>query len=191
MGEDQRRGVVQQRLAQHFARMHAGAVDGAAEQLLERDQPVTVVEVQAAEHLVGAVAQLRQQEGARRLRGGERRPAAQRFAEVPPRELHGGLEHGEARRSDARCVRQRGGSAFSRLRSEPNSQISVRAKSTAERPRTPEPSSSASSSASESACAPRSSSFSRGRSAPGQSRMLMPQCKETAGRSSRRRKRCV
>ena len=46
--KDHRRGVVPQRLPQHLARMHAGAVDRAAEELLEGDQPVAVVEVQAA-----------------------------------------------------------------------------------------------------------------------------------------------
>jgi hypothetical protein len=46
--KDHRRGVVQQRLPQHLARMDAGAVDRAAEELLEGDQPVAVVEVQAA-----------------------------------------------------------------------------------------------------------------------------------------------
>src|SRR5215831_12896263 len=71
------------------------------------------------------------------------------------------------------CARQRSASALSSVRSEPNWLMSVRASSTAEQPRLPEPSRSASSSASESACGPRSSSFSRGRSAPGQWRMLI------------------
>ena len=48
VGEHHRRGIVQKRLAQHFARVHAGAVDGAPEQFLERDQPVAVVQIQAA-----------------------------------------------------------------------------------------------------------------------------------------------
>jgi hypothetical protein len=48
VGEDQCRGVVQQGLAQHLARVNAGAVDRAAEQLFEGNQPVAVVEVQAA-----------------------------------------------------------------------------------------------------------------------------------------------
>jgi hypothetical protein len=39
---------MQQRLPQHLARMHTGAVDGAAEQFLEGDQPVAVVEVETA-----------------------------------------------------------------------------------------------------------------------------------------------
>src|SRR5438105_6912350 len=46
--EDDRRRIVHQRLAQHLPGMHSGAVDGAAKQLLEGDEPVAVVEVQAA-----------------------------------------------------------------------------------------------------------------------------------------------
>ena len=46
--EDHGRRVVQQRLAQHLPGMHSGAVDGAAKQLLEGDEPVPIVEVQAA-----------------------------------------------------------------------------------------------------------------------------------------------
>src|SRR5207248_11629885 len=53
--EDHRRRIVQQRLAQHLAGMHSGAVDGAAKQLLEGDEPVPVVEVQAAEDFVRPV----------------------------------------------------------------------------------------------------------------------------------------
>src|SRR5579863_3528825 len=39
VGEDHRRGVVVQRLAQDLARVHAGSIDGAAKQLLEGNQP--------------------------------------------------------------------------------------------------------------------------------------------------------
>ena len=37
--------------------MHAGAIDGAAEQLLEGNYPVAIVEQQAGEYLVGQVPQ--------------------------------------------------------------------------------------------------------------------------------------
>lgn len=43
VGEDQRRRVVLECGAHHFPRRHAGAVDGAAEQLFESDDPVPVV----------------------------------------------------------------------------------------------------------------------------------------------------
>jgi len=58
--------VVLQRLANDLARMHAGAVDGAAKHLFEVNQAVAVVEVQAAEHFVRPIAQL----GGEELPGG-------------------------------------------------------------------------------------------------------------------------
>ena len=48
MRQDDRRGIARQRLLHDLARMHAGAVDSAAEQLIESDQPMPVVQVQAA-----------------------------------------------------------------------------------------------------------------------------------------------
>jgi hypothetical protein len=48
MREYQRRRVVQQGLPQHLSRVHAGPIDSAAKQLFEGNQPVTVIEVQAA-----------------------------------------------------------------------------------------------------------------------------------------------
>ena len=57
VGQDDGRGIARQRLLDHFARVHAGAVHRAAEQLVEADQAMPAVEKQAAEHLVWAVAQ--------------------------------------------------------------------------------------------------------------------------------------
>src|SRR5437660_11488288 len=71
------------------------------------------------------------------------------------------------------CPSHRGLSALSNSRSDPNSVSSARASSTAERPRLPDPRSKASSSASDRACAPRSRTFSRGRSEIGQWRIDM------------------
>jgi len=45
VGDDHRRRVPQQRLFHDLARIDAGTVDRAAEQLFELDQPVTVVEL--------------------------------------------------------------------------------------------------------------------------------------------------
>ena len=62
----------------HFTRVNAGAVDAAAEHLFEMDEPVPVVEVQAAEHFVRPVTQLRGEELARgggRFHGGTRAQA--------------------------------------------------------------------------------------------------------------------
>src|SRR5580698_7722215 len=50
--EDDGGRVAGECLLHHLARMHAGAVDGAAKQFLESDQPVPVVQVQTAEQLV-------------------------------------------------------------------------------------------------------------------------------------------
>src|SRR3546814_12542431 len=44
VADDERRGVVRQRPAPDLARMHLGAVDRAAEQLLVRQRPVAGVE---------------------------------------------------------------------------------------------------------------------------------------------------
>jgi hypothetical protein len=82
--EDDRRRIARQRLLDHLPRVHARAVDGAAEQLVERDEAVPVVQVQAAEDLVRAIAQLRDEEAARRLRRLQRGAGTQRFGVVPP-----------------------------------------------------------------------------------------------------------
>ncbi len=55
MRKDERRGVVEQRLAHDFPGMHDGAVEGAAEELLESDQAVPGIQVEAAKDLVGSV----------------------------------------------------------------------------------------------------------------------------------------
>ena len=70
--QDQRRRIMQQRLAQYLARMDLSTVDRAAEQFLECNQPVPVVEVQAAEDLLRPVAQLCLQEAERGLRRRQR-----------------------------------------------------------------------------------------------------------------------
>jgi hypothetical protein len=70
------------------------------------NQSVAVVEVQAAEHLVWPVAQLR---GEELPRGGgcvERRPGAQRFAVVTSRQLERRHERGIARRAQAAPLEQ-------------------------------------------------------------------------------------
>ena len=104
--KDQRRGVVLERLPHDLPGVHAGTVDGAAEHLFEMNQPVAVVEVQAAEHLVWSVAQLRGEE----LPGGggcvERRPGAQRFAVVTSRQLKRRHQRGISSRPQAAPLEQ-------------------------------------------------------------------------------------
>ena len=69
MCRDQGRRVEFERTLRDLARMYARAVDGAPEHLLEADDPVSVVEKQAREHLVRPGAQ----------------PGAQELAGVIPR----------------------------------------------------------------------------------------------------------
>ena len=95
--KDERRGVVLQRLAHDLARMDAGTVDGAAEHFLEMNEPVPVIQVQAAEDFVWTIAKLRREEltrGRGGIQGGAR---TKRLAVVTARELEGGHEGGVAR----------------------------------------------------------------------------------------------
>ena len=79
--------AVSQRLPHDFPRMHAGSIDGAAEHFLEVDEPVAIVEVQAAENLVLPVAQLCREELARGGGRVHRGTSAQRLAVVTPGNL--------------------------------------------------------------------------------------------------------
>ena len=66
--DDHRGGIALQGQLHDLARVHAGAVDGAAKQLFELDQSMTFIEVQTAKHFVLEIAQLRRQEIAGRPR---------------------------------------------------------------------------------------------------------------------------
>src|SRR5271169_1149160 len=57
VGDDHRRRISLQRLLDDFPRMHAGAVDRAAKQFLELNQPVAFIQVQTTKYLVLEVAQ--------------------------------------------------------------------------------------------------------------------------------------
>src|SRR5438105_9614611 len=59
--EDHGSGVVGQTTPHDFARIHAGAIDRAAEQFLEGDYAMALVEKQAGEHLVRMRADARAQ----------------------------------------------------------------------------------------------------------------------------------
>jgi len=48
VSEDDGGRVARQRLLDHLARMNTGAIDGAAKQFFERDEPMAVIQVQAA-----------------------------------------------------------------------------------------------------------------------------------------------
>ena len=72
MRQDNGRGVVVQGTHHNFPGMHTGTVDGAAEQFLEGDHAVPVVEIQAAEALMLQVSKsgLQKRPGVRRAADG-------------------------------------------------------------------------------------------------------------------------
>src|SRR5690349_2423878 len=78
------RSIVMDEPPNDLADVHASGVEGAVEQLLERQQPVAMVEEQAAKHLLRPIAELRLQEGRHGLRTLEAAAAAQRLAVVAP-----------------------------------------------------------------------------------------------------------
>ena len=82
MRQDDRSGVASQGLLDDLAGMDAGAVDGAAEQLVEGYQAVAIIEVQTAKQFVRLVAEPRDEEAVRGGRGIEQRAAAQGFGIV-------------------------------------------------------------------------------------------------------------
>lgn len=59
--EDQARCVVSESLSDHLAWVDVRGIEGAAEQLLEGDEPVTRIEIEAAEDLKGPISELRDQ----------------------------------------------------------------------------------------------------------------------------------
>src|SRR3546814_1688799 len=93
VADDARRGGVRQRPAHDLARMHLGAVDRAAEQLLERQRPVAGVEEQRGEDLAGVAAQALGEVAAGRGRVGQRLAALQPGGEVAVAQLQRSEEH--------------------------------------------------------------------------------------------------
>ena len=96
VGEDHGGCVARQRLPDDLPRMHTGAVDGTAEQLLEGDQPMPGIQVHAAEHLIGSIAQLREQKAAGGLRGIQCGTGLEGFAVVATGQLQCGLQQAVA-----------------------------------------------------------------------------------------------
>ena len=178
VADDHRRGVVGQRPAHDFARVDLGAVDRALEQLLERQRAMAGIQEQRGEDLVSASAQALGEIAAGRV--GDRSA----LRRVPARRPGGGGPVPAPRSAcrpgpgPGRAVSPAGSASFSSsARSGPWAASNSREVCTASRPRKPEPRKIASSSASDSAPAPRASSFSRGRSSVGQSRMCIgPAC---------------
>ena len=88
--------------------MDARAIDRAAEQLVEGDEPVPIVEVQAAEQLVGLVTQPADQEPMRGGRGIKQWAGAQRLGIVTARQLERRLQATVAGGAQAACGEQGG-----------------------------------------------------------------------------------
>src|SRR6056297_2014546 len=106
MRQDQRGGILRQGALDDLARVDAGAVDGAAEQFLEKNHAVAVVQVQAAEHLVRQVPETRPEEPSHGIRGAEGRAPSYGFLEVAPGELQSRLKLGVFHRPETRQGRE-------------------------------------------------------------------------------------
>ena len=148
-----------ERAAHDFARMHFGAVDGAAEQFLERQRAMAGVEEQHREHFMRMAAQALGEIAAGGAGVGQRLAAFQAGGEVAVAQFQRGGERAGARRPEARQFRQSARRRSSSARSGPCAFSSSRAVATASRPRRPEPRKIASSSASDSTPAPRREQF--------------------------------
>ena len=106
--EDHRGGVVRQATPHDFARMHAGAVDRAAEQFLEGDHAMAVVEEQAGEHLVRIARARRDLQVVGAAPGSVSASAVSQFGvEIAPAEFERGVRAGSLGRTGAelRAVR--------------------------------------------------------------------------------------
>ena len=87
VSQDNRRGIHFQRLLHDFAGINAGAIDRAAEQLFEQDDPVPVIEVDTSENLMGPVSQPRQQERLCVCRAADRLANGQGFFKIAASQL--------------------------------------------------------------------------------------------------------
>jgi hypothetical protein len=107
VGKDNSGGIDRQRLLYNLARIDTGAVDRAAKQFIEAQHPMPVVEIQAAEHFVPEVANLRVQEGLR-VRGALNCGAdRQRLCEVTSCKLRQGAKQLASHAADALFGRER------------------------------------------------------------------------------------
>jgi hypothetical protein len=105
-------GVVGDRAAHHLARMDLGAVDGAAEQFLERDGAMARVQEQHREHFVRAPAQPLREIGPGGLWVGQHRSAFKLRAEQAMAQFQRGRQEAGACRAQAGQLRQVCGRAF-------------------------------------------------------------------------------
>jgi len=96
VGDDDRCRIAGQRLLDDLARVDAGPVDRTAEELVEAEYPVAVVEEETAEELVRQIAEPGFQEPLGVRRTLQRLANDQAGLEVSSRELRNGLENRRA-----------------------------------------------------------------------------------------------
>ncbi len=101
VGQDDRGSIDVECLLDELPRMDTRSINRAAEQFLELQDAVTVVQIQATKHLVGPVPQARLQEGLGVRGAPDRRTPRQRFLEITPREFREGSENRQPRSADA------------------------------------------------------------------------------------------
>jgi hypothetical protein len=104
VGENHRRGIVLEAGAHHFARMHAGAIHGAAKQLFERQHAVAIVEIQAGKHLVRQVAQAGGEVVTTFTRIAQRGARGQLLRQAAARQFQGGRDPGPLGRTQTGCA---------------------------------------------------------------------------------------
>ena len=109
MDQDHRRRAPGQGPLHDLPRVDARAVDRAGKELLEARQPVPAVQVEAAEHLVVPVAEFGEQVVAREPRARQRRPRLERLEVVAAGYLERRLERRVAGRPDAAVPAQTAG----------------------------------------------------------------------------------
>ena len=108
MPEDDRRGIVMQGTLQDLAWVHSSTIHGTSKQLFVADQPVTGVEEQATEHLVGQIRQPGPKVAYCILRGAEGASVGNRRLQVAPAGLQGCLDPGDPGRPEAWRLSQSG-----------------------------------------------------------------------------------
>ncbi len=99
--EDDGGGIVIQAALDHFPWMHLGTIDGASEQFLEGDRPVSGIQEQAGEHLVGEPTQTVAEIITGALGIGQWFAALQGFAQVAGGQFQRGLQATGAGRSES------------------------------------------------------------------------------------------
>lgn len=101
-------GIVAQTGPDHFPRIDIGAVDGAAEQFLEGQYPVAIVQIQAGKHLVGQMSQPGPQKAPAVGGIGQRGALLQFLAQRPPGQFQTGHQPGLLGRAQSRHRRPGG-----------------------------------------------------------------------------------